>query len=176
MLTFRITEIPEGYSSRSLQLEPESLDISPYDFEGGNIDIEFHRTLHHIRVNFEIRTSVELVCDRSLDSYFYDVEADYEVVFKAEDIEETEDENGAIRLFNFAENTFSIEEEVRDTILLDIPVKKLHPRYLDEDGEPLEFEDQTYGESNHENKNKDDSDEPADPRFAELKKLKNNNH
>lgn len=173
MLKFRITEIPEGYSTRSLTLDSEALDIDPYEFTGGKIEIEFHRTLHHIRVNFEIRTDVELVCDRSLESYMYNVEAEYEVVFKAEDVEETEDENGAVRLFNFAENTFSIEEEVRDTILLDIPIKKLHPRYLDENGEPLEFEDRAYGKTDSEDKKGED--EPVDPRFAELKKLKNNN-
>ena len=173
MLKFRITEIPEGYSTRSLTLDSEAVDLDPYEFTGGKIDIEFHRTLHHIRVNFEIRTDVELVCDRSLEAYLHEVEAAYEVVFKAEDVEETEDENGAVRMFNFAENTFSIAEEVRDTILLDIPAKKLHPKYLDENGNPIEFEDRSFGKADNEDQKADD--EPADPRFAELKKLKNNN-
>lgn len=173
MLKFGITEIPEGYSTRSLTLDSEAVDIDPYEFTGGKIEIEFHKTLHHIRVNFEIFTDVELVCDRSLEPYMYNVDAKYEVVFKAEDVEESEDENGAVRLFNFAENTFSIEEEVRDTILLDIPIKKLHPKYLDENGDPLEFEDRAYGKTDK--KDEKGEDEPVDPRFEALKKLKNNN-
>ena len=171
MLTFKITEIPEGQSSRTIGLEPDDLDITPYEFRGGEVNVSFHRTLHHIRVNFEVLTGVERICDRSLEHYIHEIDSEYEVLFKAEVVNETEDENGAVRRFNFEENTFSIEEEVRDTILLNVPIKKLHPKFLDEEGNPTEFEDRTYGTLGNDEK---DSDEPADPRFSELKKLRNN--
>lgn len=167
-LVFNIVEIPEGQSRRTLALKAEDLDLSPYTFEGGEMDIEFYRTLHFIRVNFMVQADVEIQCDRSLDYFVKPVDAEYEVVFKVDVEEETEDEDGAVRSFNFSSNTLSIEEEVRDTIMLQIPIKKLHPRFLDEEGNPKEFEQKTFGSSGG-----GSEEEAIDPRWEELKKLKN---
>ncbi|HEX6983535.1 MAG TPA: DUF177 domain-containing protein [Balneolaceae bacterium] len=167
-LEFNITEIPEGESRRTVGLSDEDLDLSPYDFSGGEVNLEFYRTLHFIRVNFHVDSDVQLVCDRSLEPYIQPIEADYEVVFKVDVEEETEDENGAVRRFNFSSNTFSIEDEVRDTIMLNVPVKKLHPKFLDEEGNPKDFDTKRFGETEE-----GDESEKIDPRWEKLKKLKN---
>ncbi|MCW9706731.1 YceD family protein [Fodinibius salsisoli] len=167
-LEFNIVEIPEEESQRSVGLEEEDLDLSPYEFKGGGIDLQFYRTLHFIRVNFHVDADVELVCDRSLESYIQPIVSDYEVLFKVDVQEETENEDGAVRRFNFSSNTLSIEEEVRDTIMLNVPIKKLHPKFLDEDGSPKEFETKKYGDVAEE-----DEAEGIDPRWEKLKKLKN---
>lgn len=169
-LEFKIVEIPEGSSERTLELEPEDLDLGDYPFLGGVIDLSFYRTIHFIRVNFMLEADVQLVCDRSLETFAFPVDADYEVLFKVDVQEETETETGAVRRFNFSSNTLNIENEVRDTILLNIPIKKLHPRFLDEQGYPKEFEEKSFGDV------KDDEQEDselADPRWEKLKKLKN---
>lgn len=165
-LEFNIVEIPEGESRRTVGLTGEDLDMSPYDFKGAEIDLHFYRTIHFIRVNFRVDAEVELTCDRSLESYIQPVASDYEVLFKVDVQEETENEEGAVRRFNFSSNTLSIEEEVRDTIMLNIPIKKLHPKFLDEEGNPREFETRKYGEVEEET-------EQIDPRWEKLKKLKN---
>lgn len=170
-LQFNIVEIPEGESHRVLRLEKDDLDLSPYEFQGGDIELDFYRTLHFIRVNFSVFSDVKLQCDRSLEEFDYPLEADYEVVFKVDVEEETEDEKGAVRRFNFSSNTLSIEEEVRDTLLLHVPMQKIHPKFLDEDGNPKDFETKTFGSS--EAGAEEDDDELADPRWEELKKLKN---
>jgi uncharacterized metal-binding protein YceD (DUF177 family) len=167
-LEFNIVEIPEGESQRTVGLTEEDLDLSPYNFKGGEIDLHFYRTLHFIRVNFRVDSDVELVCDRSLEPYIEPVESDYEVVFKVDVKEETEDENGAVRRFNFSNNTLSIEDEVRDTIFLNIPIKKLHPKFLDEEGNPKEFDTKSFGDVQD-----DEQEEKIDPRWEKLKKLKN---
>ncbi|MDR8390212.1 DUF177 domain-containing protein [Aliifodinibius sp. S!AR15-10] len=168
-LEFKIVEIPEGSSERMLELDPEDLELGDYPFLGGVIDLSFYRTIHFIRVNFHIDSDIELVCDRSLEPFEYPVEADYEVLFKVDVKEETENEEGAVRRFNFSSNTLDIEDEVRDTVMLNIPIKKLHPKFLDEDGNPKQFEVKSFGDVNDE----EDSD-LADPRWEKLKKLKNN--
>lgn len=167
-LEFNIAEISEGDSQRTVELFQEDLDLSPHDFKGGELDLQFYRTLHFIRVNFHVDSDVELVCDRSLEPYIQPVESDYEVVFKVDVQEETEDENGAVRRFNFSNNTLSIEDEVRDTILLNIPIKKLHPKFLDEEGNPKEFDTKSFGDVQD-----DEQDDKIDPRWEKLKKLKN---
>lgn len=171
MLEFYIQDIPEEFSTQTLDLDPEDLEIDPHTFKGGTIDLEFYRTLHHIRVNFTITTDVELTCDRSLEPFDHHIEADYEVLFKVDVQEEKEDEKGAVRRFNFDSNTINIEDEVRDTILLNIPVKKVHPKFVDEDGRIKEFEDKKFGTPDGE----EAEEEPIDPRWQKLKELKSDN-
>jgi len=167
-LEFNIVEIPDGESRRTVELTEDDLDLSPYTFQGGMVDLLFYRTLHFIRVNFHVDSDVEIVCDRSLEPYIQPIESDYEVVFKVDVQEEKEDENGAVRRFNFSSNTLSIEDEVRDTIFLNVPIKKLHPKFLDEEGRPKEFETKSFGDT------KEDTDaEVVDPRWEKLKELKN---
>lgn len=166
-LTFNIVEIPEGKSTRSVELQEDDLDLVTHPFRGGEIDLEFYRTLHFIRVQFSVRAGVELVCDRSLETFVYPLETDFQVVFKVDVQEETEDENGAVRRFDFSSNTLSIEDEVRDTIVLNIPMQKIHPKFLDEEGQPVAFETKSYGDSEA------DPEGPAiDPRWEKLKQLK----
>lgn len=167
-LEFNIVEIPEGESRRVLELSGDDVDLSPYEFEGGEIHLTFYKTLHFIRVNFHVDSDVELVCDRSLEAYTQPIEADYEVVFKVDVKEEKEDEEAAVRRFNFSSNTLSIGDEVRDTIMLNIPMQKLHPKYLDEDGIPEDFETKKFGDVQE-----PDEQENIDPRWEKLKKLKN---
>ncbi len=59
-----------------------------------------------------------------------------------------------------------LAQDVRDTILLNLPTKKLHPRFLDEDGNPAEAISVKFGEAPAGN------DDLIDPRWAALKELK----
>lgn len=167
-LTFKIVEIPEEESRRTVELSGNDLDVSSYDFRGGVIDLQFYRTLHFIRINFHLDVEVALICDRSLEEYIQPINADYEVLFKVDVQEETENMDGAVRRFNFSSNTLSIAEEVRDTILLNIPIKKIHPKYLDEEGIPRAFETKKFGTIQS-----PDDDGAIDPRWEKLKEIKN---
>ena len=49
--------------------------------------------------------------------------------------------------------------------MLEIPVRKIHPDYVDSEGNPEDFETQKFGPE-------PDEEEMIDPRWSELKKLK----
>jgi len=165
MLEFKISEIPEGQSTKTVDLNKEDLQIGDFNLKGMHLDIEFYRTLHFIKVNFDMNAKLILTCDRSLDDFTYTINQQYEVIFKAEQVEEEAGDKGAVRNINFSTNSISLETDVRDTVLLNLPIKKLHPRYLDEKGEPKEFINERYGSS------VEDSD-AIDPRWEALKELK----
>ena len=167
MFSFKIFEIPEGRSERTLELNRNDLDLGDTPFKGGRIYIQFDRSLHFIRTKLDIDVDVELVCDRSLDVFDYTVKQPYDILFNAEKIEESADENGALRNFDHGSKQINIEQDVRDTILVSLPVKKLHPRYLDENGNPKEFEDRRFGSV------EDENSDGIDPRWEALKDLKN---
>ena len=167
MFTFKIFEIPDGKSTRTLDLKPGSIDLGDISLLNGNIDLEFDKGLQFIRVKMRMSATVQLVCDRSLDEFEYSISPDYEILFKEEPVEESADETGAIRNIDHASKQINIEQDVLDTILVNLPAKKLHPRFLDENGNPLDFETEKFGESD------DDEEDAIDPRWAALKDLKN---
>lgn len=166
MLKFKIFEIPEEQSEKTFDLGSEELDLGDLTFNGGSIHIDFYRSLHFVRAQFTIDTILELICDRSLEVFDYEVHQNYEVLFKQEEVEESVDEHGAVRNYDHASQQIDLEQDVRDTILLNLPAKKLHPRFLDEDGNPLEVLNEQFGDI------PDDDEDQIDPRWEKLKDLK----
>ncbi len=166
MFKFKIFEIPEGKSERTLQLNTGDLDLGEISLKSGTIEIEFNRSLHFILTKLKFDIIVELTCDRSLDNFDYEVIQGYEILFKEEKVEESADENGAIRNFDHASKQIDIEQDVLDTLLVSLPAKKLHPRFLDENGTPKEFLNKQFGEADEE------EGETIDPRWEALKDLK----
>lgn len=166
-LTFDIQKIPEGLSHKLVQL-PE--DYFALDDESrlvsAEVSVSFYRTDHFVKVSFEVDSNVELTCDRCLELYRDSVKGVFDILFEPGEVEESETVKSAVRQIPPAELVLNIEEEVRDTILLNIPIKKIHPKYYDEDGKPEEFGTATFGDIESEDEQK------IDPRWEELKKLK----
>lgn len=166
MLTFKINEIPDGKSEEIIQLASAALDLTPYEFIGGEVHVYFEKYPGLIRTRFEVASKVMLACDRSLEQFQYPVKAVYSVLFDANAQDVSEDDQTSTKPLDAPGNLISITEEVRDTILLHIPARKLHPRFISEDGEELEFSFSTSEKENN-------SELAIDPRWEKLKSLKN---
>jgi uncharacterized metal-binding protein YceD (DUF177 family) len=166
-LTFKIQEIPEGKSRREITLSENDIRFDDYALNKAVVSIQFEKTIHFINVEFTVEAGLMITCDRSLELFEKRVAGHYKVLFKPEVESVTESELSKVKPFDIRELTLSIDDEVRDTILLGLPVKVLHPRFLDDDGNPLEFETRSFGDISP------DDDSIADPRWEALKKLKN---
>lgn len=168
MLEFKIFEIPDGRSKRSVQLEADAFNLGRVSFKGGLVDIEFYKTTGLIQTRLHLAATVELVCDRSLEEFDFKITRDYEVLFKAEQVEESGNEHSAVRSYDLKLQQIDLEQDVRDTILLEVPIKKIHPRFLDENGNPAEFQTRTFGKPDDDYAETDE----IDPRWEALKELK----
>ncbi|PWN07431.1 YceD family protein [Rhodohalobacter mucosus] len=172
-LTFELQEIPDGKSTRNVSLDEDSLELDDdTSLLNADVHVEFFRTDLFIRVWFEVSADTTLICDRTLKPFTETVLGDYEVMFYPETPEEHETDKGKVKEIDAENLTISIDEEVRDTIMLQIPIRKLHPDLIDQDGKPVEFETQVFGKNVE---NEDGSDQPIDPRWEKLKKLKKSN-
>lgn len=125
-----------------------------------------------MRVKIINKGTVELICDRTLLPFDFELETD----------------NGLI--FNFSDRNEEINEEVilirRDTAILDlsiyiyefiilgIPLKKIHPDYIRKDEEENDDNILIYSSISHEDQPEDSNIDILDPRWAALKKLKEN--
>ncbi len=133
--------------------------------ENGDIkvQIELDKNDRFISMDFHLSGTVELVCDRSLDQFNYPIEEHQKVIFKYGD-QETELSEDMV-MITAQTQQINVAQYIFEFIGLALPMKKLHPRYQQDDEEgPMVYTSQ------------DSADEPqateSDPRWNELKRLK----
>lgn len=128
-----------------------------------------------IRLDFHITGTIEQTCDRSLDLYDEPIDTQQMMLLKFGDHnEELSDE---IELIERNTATINVARYIFEFIGLALPMKRLHPRFRDEDDEEG---DDVNGKLVYQSDAPDDdaaADEPnqaIDPRWEALRKLNNN--
>jgi uncharacterized protein len=142
--------------------------VSEGSFEA---DVELDKRETFIEASFAVKGKAKLICDRSLDPFDYPIRFQRKIVFKYGEVnEELSDE---IILIQRDTDSLELGQYIYEFIGLAIPIKKLHPRYQDEQ----DYDDNaagkliyTSGGSSPDSDN--DNDEDIDPRWEQLKKLK----
>ncbi len=160
MIEFKVNEIPDGKSEQVLSIDPNQIDVGDVTLNDLQLKVHFDKSAVTIRLHFNVIANVTLICDRSLVPFEHIIDRNYDIVFNEGEAEEIEDEHSAIRSLNSHENKIRIDKEVRDTLLLGVPIKKLHPKFLDENGNPTDFQ-KTFSDKDY-----------IDPRWEKLKSLK----
>lgn len=143
---------------------------------GGNLEAKVTLAKSELLLNFtfHIFGTVNLTCDRSLDTFDYPIDTTQTLHVRFGEEELELDEN-VLQIKHDAQK-INIAQHLFDFIGLAIPMKKLHPRFEQEDEDLVKDADENiliYSSSTAPEKDSDDDDdEPADPRFAALKKIK----
>lgn len=111
-----------------------------------------------IEAQFKIKGEIELECDRSLEKYNENIESTNNMLFKYGDHwEELSDE---IMIIPREEQTLNVGQYIYEFICLDIPMKKIHPKFRNQEDEGVIY-------SSKEEKN----ETKVDPRWDKLKGL-----
>lgn len=130
------------------------------------VTIDLEKTDRHLVCQYKINGHVTLICDRSLDSFKFDIELDDQLIFKyGDEFQELSEE-----LITIPHETekLNMGQYMFEFICIAIPMKRLHPRFeLDES----EDDELVYQSQPKDNESKDD--EQIDPRWEALKNLKN---
>jgi uncharacterized protein len=121
-----------------------------------DIALDKHETF--IEATFRLEGTVELICDRSLDEFDYPMEISRKIIFKFGDTDQ--EVNEEIQMIAWGTESLELGQLMYEFIGLEVPLKKLHPRYQN-DNEPDGI---IYSTSNPE----------TDTRWDILKGLKNN--
>ena len=126
-----------------------------------------------IRLDFHLVGTVEQTCDRSLDEYEEPVETRQMLLLKFGDHnEELSDE---IELIERNTVTINVARYIFEFISLSLPMKRLHPRFRDEEEPEDDASNVKLIYSSGPATDDEDNDEPAtDPRWAALRKLHDN--
>lgn len=135
----------------------------------GNFHVDLLLDKHEtfLEAEFKIKGTAELICDRSLEPFDYPIENRHKIVFKyGEKDEEITDE---IIIIHRDTASLEVGQYIYEFIALSVPLKKLHPRFQNEEDEENPEGKIVYSsEAPKENKN----GEEIDPRWNILKKLK----
>lgn len=171
-MKFKISDIPDQKSHKQVHVAAADIDLADVPHEDIHLELEFQKMPDTIQLSFTAATTLQLRCDRSLEYFDFPVKSSHQVLFKPEIEQIDEDEEQSIKPLRLAANEIDIEQQVRDSILLSIPIKVLHPRYIGEDGNPTPFS-YTYGDKPADSAPNGQKDEdPIDPRWEALRKLK----
>ncbi len=128
-----------------------------------------------LQFTFHIEGTVQVTCDRSLEEFEQPLLIDQVLLvrFGPEEVELD------VNVLQIAPETqyLNLAQHIYDFIGLALPMKKLHPRFKEED-QSQDEEDESTGlliystGSAEEDKESEENDGPLDPRFEALKKLK----
>jgi uncharacterized metal-binding protein YceD (DUF177 family) len=124
-----------------------------------NVSLNKHETF--IEVEFHIAGTVRLICDRSLEPFDQNVKIDQKIIFKygTEEKEITED----VMMITHHTESLELGQLMYEFIGLTIPMKKLHPRFQEQEQEGIIYTSGAEEESKE-----------TDPRWDILKKLSKN--
>ncbi len=193
----KISKISKKYLLDISSLRSESYD---FVFEGGDdlfaliketldvdIEVEKGKFIANLRlvksevmvkIDFDIKGTLNLVCDRSLDEFEQPFEVQSLHVFKYGTT--PEDYSDEITVISNGMQSVDMAPLLYELIALQIPMKKLHPRYKDEDTKDsiiYVVESSTKNNNSKNNKKEVDTiettskEQKIDPRWAKLADL-----
>jgi uncharacterized metal-binding protein YceD (DUF177 family) len=132
------------------------------------VTLDKHETF--IDASFHITGTVELTCDRSLETFDHLISVDRKLVFKYGNAdEELSDE---IVMIHRDSESLELGQYLYEFIALEVPMKKLHPRYREEDDDDDDSEGKIIYTSKPSSRDDKTDGEDIDPRWEILKKLK----
>ncbi|MFP4094773.1 MAG: YceD family protein [Cyclobacteriaceae bacterium] len=148
---------------------------SPVEEGALDVNVTLDKQESLISVHFDIRGTLQLECDRSLEKFNYPIEIQERILYKYGEKEEELSEE--ILIITSSTQKINLAQFIYEFIGLSVPMRKIHPKYAEEenpfvDGEII-FSSSTAQQENA--SAEEDQEEPIDPRWNALKNLKNLN-
>lgn len=139
----------------------EAFENSPIQKGEGKCKVSLDKKENLLTFDFDFDIKVELTCDRSLEQFQFPITAKKQLVVKfGEEAEELGDD---IVMINWKDQFFNLAQVIYEYISIEIPMKKVHPKYLTENED--DFGEMIYKTSS------DDPDDESDPRWNALKNI-----
>lgn len=163
-----ILSLSLGKHTFNFSLGDEYLAEFDTELQKGKVDVSLvlDKSETMIQVDFSIKGSVELVCDRSLEEFSHTIELEEILYFKyGEQYQELSEE---LYVIPFTHQQLEFGQFIYEFIVLSLPVRKIHPKFAEESLED-EF---TYSTGTVTGSDSKDEDSVIDPRWDSLKKLK----
>ncbi|KAA3613967.1 MAG: DUF177 domain-containing protein [Calditrichaeota bacterium] len=164
MMKLQVSHLKDGlYTDHLLDAAAAFGFENPDDFtEKVKVDVQIDKRDRDYYIKLNVKTQIELTCDRCLEQYSLAIDDNCSVLFTPNEKLITEDSE-FVRLIADNPRELEIDTDVRETVLLGIPIKAICSescKGLCQCGQNLNISACTC------------ADEKIDPRWEALKKLK----
>ncbi|RSK34610.1 YceD family protein [Hymenobacter metallilatus] len=132
-------------------------------------EVTLTKTDRLITVDFDLHGTVRQICDRSLDEYDQEIEAQEQLLVRFGDHNQELDDN--VLQITPDTQTLPLAQHLFDYIGLALPMKKLHPRFQNEPDENPDADAKLIFTTRQEGDDDSDDDDTIDPRWNALKNL-----
>lgn len=121
-------------------------------------------------LDFDIVGKALLICDRSLEEFWQEIKTQNKIILKYG--EEAEFVTEEMEIIPRGSIKINVGQYIYEFISLAIPLRKIHPKFKDEDNDEDELIYSSDTEESEETNTNSSKEENVDPRWADLKKLK----
>ncbi|WP_420582849.1 YceD family protein [Reichenbachiella sp.] len=147
----------------------ENIEDSVIESGHGKCTVVLDKKERLISMDFKIEGVIELICDRSLESFDFPVNIEENLIVKyGEEYDDSEDE---LLVIPDTQESLNVESNIYEYLTLAVPMKKIHPDFQDEE-EDEEYELALVYSSEEEDTSSKEENEVIDPRWAALKNIK----
>ena len=163
-LSNKLHEFEFEISDELFQNQPHSL----VEKGKGKCDLKLVKSETMMDLQFHIEAEVELTCDRSLELFWHSMTIDDSIIIKfgEDDYSLSED----VFVIRKDSSSINVSDFIYEFVSLAVPMKKLHPRFEEEDDE--DQPDLIYTSQEESEDQSETDSEQVDPRWEALKKLK----
>lgn len=171
------THLKEGVHEFDYPVGKDLLDIFESDLVEditGHFHVKLTKTSASMMAHVRLEGQATLLCDRSLELFDYPFSAQETVVFKpGEAFAEIAD-----NVYSLSPQQFEIDfsQIIYDLLAVSIPTRRIHPDYLDEEEQEGDVAYYTTASEDDDDATQDQEEQadeqPIDPRWEALKKLK----
>lgn len=169
-MKIQLSTLKEGMNEIAFEHTAETLELHEDEEFGGifinaiHVDINANKIGTQLFLNVVVKTIGSFICDRCLENFETELKERFRLVYSLDnDIVIEKEDDGGIRILTKDNTSIDISEDIRESLLLIVPMKKL----CTEDCRgicPQCGVNRNYEQCNH-------SEEKTDPRWDALKKL-----
>jgi uncharacterized metal-binding protein YceD (DUF177 family) len=163
----KFTGLKNGKHRFTYQIDKDFLDHFPYNEADDcdvQVDVELNKSDTMLEFSVKSKGTVNVPCDISNEMYDQEIEGDLDFIVKFGD--QFNDEREDLIIIPYGEHTYNVAQQIYEDIILNIPLKKIHP---DIKSGKKKAKAQEY--IINEEENKKENKEQYDPRWEALKKL-----
>ncbi len=158
MVRIELSTLRAGLNELTLSPSAESLDLDAEVFENIRVVLTLDVAADRILARYTILAEAHLLCDRTAEPFVQQVEGSHVVLFSKTGEADAEGHPQDAKAFAATDRYLDLTDEVRDTLVLSMPVRRIAPG-AEEVDIPTQFGDE--------------DDDGIDPRWDELRKLQN---
>ncbi len=165
----KFTGLKNGKHQFKYKIDKSFLDHFSYnEVEDCKVDVEVDMNKSDTMLEFSIisKGTVNVPCDVSNEMYDQEIEGNFDFIVKFGN--KFNDEREDLVIIPYGEHSYNVAQQIYENIVLNIPLKKVHPDIL---SGKRKVKNQEYIINDGAHEIKEEKQEEIDPRWEVLKKL-----